>query len=51
MEKPLSLILTVLLLMTCSGCFWGWDHGHGGHNYRDHGGHGDQDRGGHAEQR
>jgi len=26
MERPVSLILAVILLITCSGCFWGWEH-------------------------
>ncbi len=38
---PLSLILAVILLITCSGCFWGWEHDHGGYGKHDHGGHGE----------
>ena len=49
---PLSFILAVMLLITCSGCFWGYDHGRyggGGHEgmmrHDDYGDHGDRDRG------
>jgi hypothetical protein len=55
MRKLLSLILVVILLITCSGCFWGWGHdqrgyedrGRGGYGEQDHKGQGEQDRGGH----
>jgi len=44
MKRPVKLILTVILLITCfSGCFWGWDRGYGDH---DRGAYGDHDRGG-----
>ena len=45
MKKPVGLILAIILLITCSGCFWGYDRG--GYGDRDRGGYGDQDRGGH----
>jgi hypothetical protein len=44
---PLSLILAVILLITCSGCIWGWDRGRGGYGDRDRGGYDDRDYGGH----
>ncbi len=57
MRSPLSLILALVLLMACSGCFFsdrgGGGYGerdHGGYDDRDHGEHGDRDRGGHEEQ-
>ena len=40
---PVSLILAAILLITCSGCIWGWDRGRGGYGDRDSGGH-DGDR-------
>lgn len=43
MRRPLSLILAVILLITCSGCFWGWEHDQRGYDDRDRGGH-DGDR-------
>jgi hypothetical protein len=46
MKRPVSLILAIILLITCSGCLW--VHGdRGGYGDRDRGGYGDQDRGGH----
>ena len=47
MKMPLSLILAAILLITCSGCIWGWDRGRGGYGDRDSGGYGDRDSGGH----
>ncbi len=48
----ISLILTIILLITCSGCFW--DRGRGGgyggeHEQHDREGYGERDRGGHGE--
>jgi len=43
---PVSLILAAILLITCSGCIWGWDRGRGGYGDRDSGGYGDRDSGG-----
>ena len=55
MRRPVSLILAIILLITCSGCFIpgrGWvvpgDELPGD---RDRGGHGDRDRGGHDRDR
>jgi|GEM_PF-6823507 len=39
MRRPVSLILAIILLITCFGCFWEVERG----------GHGKQDRGGHDE--
>ena len=47
MKMPLSLILAAILLITCSGCIWGWDRGRGGYGDRDSGGYDDRDSGGH----
>ena len=44
---PVSLILAAILLITCSGCIWGWDRGRGGYGDRDSGGYDDRDSGGH----
>ena len=44
MKMPFSLILAVILLITCSGCIWGWDRGRGGYDDRDRGGYDDRDR-------
>jgi hypothetical protein len=44
MKRPVSLILAVILLITCSGCFWGWEHDRRGYDDRDRGGHDDGDR-------
>jgi len=56
MRRPLNFILAVILLITCSGCFWGYDHGRyggGGHErvmrHDDHREHGDRDRGEHRD--
>jgi len=48
MIRPVSLILAIILLLTCSGCFW--EGGRGGYGEQDRGGH-DQDRGGHDQDR
>jgi hypothetical protein len=49
MIRPVSLIiLALMLLMTCSGCFFS-ERG-GGYDDRDHQEHDDHDRGGHEEQ-
>jgi hypothetical protein len=37
MRRPLSLILAVILLITCSGCFWGWEHDRRGYDDRGRG--------------
>jgi len=55
MRRPFSLTLAAILLITCSGCIWGWDRGrgaygdqsHGGYGDQGHGGYDDRDRGGH----
>lgn len=52
MNRLVSLIITVILLMTCAGCFWGWgpEGGRGGEG--DHGdGGGREGGGGHEERR
>jgi len=36
MRRLVSIILTSILLVTCSGCFW--EHDHRGDGDRDHGG-------------
>ena len=38
MRRPFSLILAVILLIICSGCFWGWEHDRRGYDDRDRGG-------------
>jgi len=45
MRRPVSIILAIILLITCSGCFW--DRSRGGYGEHDREGYGDQDRGGH----
>ena len=45
MIRPVSLILAVILLLICSGCFW--DSGRGGYDEHDRRGYDDRDRGGH----
>jgi hypothetical protein len=45
MRRPVSIILAIILIITCSGCFW--DRGRGGHGEQGREGYGDQDRGGH----
>lgn len=37
MKRPLSLILAVILLITCSGCLWGWEYDRRGYDDRDRG--------------
>ena len=34
MIRPVSLILAIVLILACSGCYW--DHGRGGYGDRDH---------------
>jgi hypothetical protein len=43
-NRHLSLILAVILLITCSGCIWGWEHDRRGYDDRDRGERGYQDR-------
>ena len=50
MRRSVSLILAIILLITCSGCFWGWEHDRRGYDDRDRGGYGDRDRGGYGDQ-
>jgi hypothetical protein len=50
MRKLISLILAVILLIACSGCFWGWGHDQRGYEDRGRGGYGEQDRRGHDDQ-
>lgn len=62
MNRLVRLILVIILLISCSGCFIpgrGWvvpgdelpgEHDRGGHGDRDRGGHGDRDGGRHNEQ-
>jgi hypothetical protein len=50
MRRPVSLILAVILLIACSGCFWE-DRGRGGYGDRDRGGSGEYERGGHDDHR
>ena len=45
MRRLVSVILTVVLLATCSGCFW--ERGRGGYGEHEREGYGDRDRGGH----
>ena len=53
MRRPVNLIFAILLLATCSGCFWGVeregydDRDHGRYGEHDRGEHGDRDRGEH----
>ena len=49
MSRPVSLILAIILLITCSGCFWGLEHDRRGYDDRDRGERGDQDRGEHGD--
>jgi hypothetical protein len=49
MRKLCLRLAVILLITTCSGCFWGWDRGRGGHDDRDRGNYGDHDRGGYGE--
>lgn len=60
MGRILNLLLAVILLISCSGCFWDAEHDRGYHDERDRRGHdvdrhdegGDHDnRGGHDEHR
>ena len=45
MKRPVRLILAIILLIACSGCFW--DRNRGDRGSQDRGGYGEQDRGGH----
>jgi len=38
MGRILNLILAVILLISCSGCFWDAEHDRGYHDERDRGG-------------
>ena len=49
MRSPLTFILTVMLFITCSGCFWRVEHEQRGYEDRGSGGYGDQDRGEHGD--
>jgi len=60
MRRAISLILVVITLIACSGCFWRVEDDRRGHYDRDRGGHddrrdhddrGDHDRGGRDEHR
>jgi hypothetical protein len=54
MRRIIGLILAVIFLIACSGCFWDVEHDRRGHDDRDRGSHdGDRhdDRGGHDEHR
>jgi hypothetical protein len=42
MRRPVSLILAIILLIACSGCFW--DRNRGDRGSQDRGGYGEQDR-------
>jgi len=53
MRRLVSLILGIILLTACLGCFWG-DRGggepdRGGYHEHDRGGHDEQERGGNEE--
>ena len=50
MRRHLGLILAVILLITCYGCFWGVENDRRGYDNRERGEHGDRDRAGHDEQ-
>ena len=45
MRKPVSLILVIILLIACSGCFWKVEHDQRGYEGRDSGGYGDREHG------
>ena len=52
MRRSFGLILAVILLITCFGCYWGERRGYddrGGYGDRDRGERGDQDRGGYGD--
>jgi hypothetical protein len=59
MRRPVRFIIALILLVACSGCFWGWGHdqrgyedrGRGGYGDQDHRGYGEQDHGGYGDQR
>ena len=42
MRRNVSLFLAIILIITCSGCFW---YDRGGRGDQDRGGYGDRDRG------
>ena len=44
MRKLLSLISATILLITCSGCFWGVEHDRGGQHDGGRDGYGHDDR-------
>jgi hypothetical protein len=46
MRRMLVSILATMILIACSGCFWGFNHDGHGHGDGDHGGYGDHDQGG-----
>ena len=48
MRRHLSLILAVILLSACFGCFW--EHEGGGYGDRGGGGYGEHERGGSGDQ-
>ena len=48
MRRPVSIILAIILIITCSGCFW--DRGRGERGDQDRGGYGDRDRGDRGDQ-
>lgn len=39
MRRLLSLLLALILLLACTGCFWGVDRDRRGYDDRDRGGH------------
>ncbi|HSW63169.1 MAG TPA: hypothetical protein VLH56_07665 [Dissulfurispiraceae bacterium] len=39
MRRVFALLLALILLSTCSGCFWGVDRDRRGYDDRDRGGH------------
>ena len=43
MRKSLGLILALILLITCSGCFWTVEREQRGYEGRDSGGYGDRE--------
>ena len=49
MKRRISLILAIILIVSCSGCFVGVEDDRRGYDNRDRGGHSDHDRGGSGE--
>jgi hypothetical protein len=50
MKRLWGLLLAVIMLITCSGCYWGWEHDRGQYDDRyrgDRDGYGHDDRGDH----